>query len=285
MKKNTSFILKVTIIHVITYIICGIIFSKLFDYSTLFSSGTTKYFMKPVEGTSTLIGPLVQVIRGVLFGFVLLLIKDVFLEKKLGWLKLWLVILVIGIINTPGPAPCSIEGIVYTKLPLELHLKGAPEVIIQTLLFSYLVAKPKKRNKSHDVFMKNKKAIIASALAGIMFSISGIVLSFILNVDVMAGTKDIGAFGVMFIAISIVFLTTKWFYKTRSKIKWIMVTIAYYIAMAILPTVYNHITNSPFKSFLTLGINIIPVLILVAYNIYMTRSNNLKKDWKNNSEK
>lgn len=48
---------------------------------------------------------------------------------------------------------------------------------------------------------------------------------------------------------------------------------AYYIAMANLPTVYNHINNSPFKLFLTLGINIIPVLILIGYNIYTNKIN------------
>lgn len=275
MKNNINFILKVTGFHLLTYMLCGIVFAELFDYQTLFTTGNTEYFMKPVEGAAVKIGPFIQVIRGVLFGAVLLLFKDAFVEKRLGWLKLWLIILILGIINTPGPAPFSIEGVVYTKLPLEFHLKGAIEIMVQTLLFSYLVAKPKGNKKINNRFEKNKKPIIAALFSGIIFSLSGIVLSFILNVDIMAGTQDLGAFVIMFIAIITVFIVNKWFYQTKNKFKWMIVIFVYYLTMAVLPTTYNYLFDSPFKSFLTLGINIVSVLLLVGYNLYTNKSDKI----------
>ena len=262
-----------TFIHVATYLFIGIIFSKLFDYSVLFTIDGVGTYMKPAEGFFIAMGPLVQIIRGVLFGIALLLSKDMYKGKKLGWLKLWIVILVLGIINTPGPAPGSIEGIIYTHLPLEFHLKILPEIMIQTLLFSYLLSKPTKIKSSNNILNNNKRDLVPTMLAGIMFSLSGIILSFILKVDVMAGTKDIGAFVIMFIAILIVFFTNRWFHSTGNKYKWFIIIILYYIAMAILPTLYNYLTNSPFKTILTLGLNIVPVMILIGYNKYIVGNN------------
>lgn len=267
--ENLKFIRRVAVVHIVTYIVCGMIFSAIFDYNTLFTTGNVAYFMKPVEGVSVIIGPLLQIVRGVLFGITLLFMKDVFIGKKFGWLKLWFIIFVLGIINTPGPAPFSIEGFIYTQLPLEFHLKGAPELLVQTMLFSYIVANPNVEKLSGK-FKQNQKYVTPPILAGIMFSLSGIALALILNVDVTAGTTDIGAFVVMFISITIVYFINRWYYFTNNKFKIIMTFIVYYVALAVLPTVYNLITNSPFQSFLTLGINSVPVIILIGYNIYTT---------------
>ena len=95
--------------------------------------------MRDFNSISTLIGPFVQVVRGTLTGCILLILKDNLLKEERAWLKLWIVFAGLGIICTPGPAPVSIEGIVYSQLPLEVHLKGAPEIFVQMLLFSVWV--------------------------------------------------------------------------------------------------------------------------------------------------
>lgn len=264
MENKLKFIGRVTIIHITTYILCGMVFSTLFNYQKLFLLENVESFMRPFGGISTLIGPLVQVIRGVLFGIVLLFIKDIFVGKY-GWLKLWSVIAIIGIINTPGPAPFSIEGIIYTQLPLEFHMKGAPEILVQTLLFSYFVAKPKKAKHRNKFVEENKVAFIAAMIAGIGFSASGIILTLILKADIMAGTNDAGAFIIMFIAMFAVFLTTKWYCKTDKKFKAIILAVVCYIVIAIMPTMYNFIVNSPFKSLLSLAINVVPVVIILLF--------------------
>ena len=53
------------------------------------------------------------------------------------------------VLNTFGPAPSSIEGMIYTTLPISLQLTGLPEVVFQALLLSaivcYWVGHPEKR--------------------------------------------------------------------------------------------------------------------------------------------
>lgn len=276
MVNNIKFIARVTFIHVITYILCGVFFSVIFDYSALFTTGNISYYMKPVEGFSVAMGPLVQVGRGLLFGIALLLIKDSFIENKYGWLKLWFTTFILGIINTPAPSPLSIEGLVYTKLPLYFHLQIAPEILLQTLLFSYFVAKPHESKFAKELYDEYKEYLIPPVLAAVMFSLSGIVLALILNVDIMAGTKDTGAFIVMLISVLMVFLINVWYFYSEDKFKSFIVFVGYYLVVAVLPTIYNYISNSPFKSLLALQINLIPVIILTAYDIYINRQNNKK---------
>ena len=62
---------------------------------------------------------------------------------------LWLVLVVVGILGTFGPAPGSVEGMVYTTLPLRFHLESLPEIVVQALalatLLGYWVNHPRKR--------------------------------------------------------------------------------------------------------------------------------------------
>jgi hypothetical protein len=269
MKDNLKFVGRVAMLHVVTYILCGVVFSMLFNYEKLYTLEGVKTFMRPFNGASTMIGPLVQIVRGTLFGFVLLLAKD-FFTSKYGWLKLWIFILVIGIINTPAPAPFSIEGIIYTHLPLEFQLKGAPEILIQTLLFSYFAAKPKRQGAKNKFVEKNKIPLIASVIAGIGISLSGIVLTLLLKLDIMAGAKDFGAFIVMFTAMLIVFLSTVWYCTRGSASKIIVLAFVYYAAVAIMPTAYNFLAGSPFKSMLSLVINVVPVAVMLTF-VYFSK--------------
>lgn len=272
MNNNIKFILKTTGVHILTYILCGIIFSTIFNYDDFFAMDKVNNFMKEVGGSSTLLGPLVQVIRGLLFGVVLLLFKDTFIGKKYGWLKLWAVLSIIGIINTPAPAPFSIEGIVYTTLPLEFHLKGAPEILIQTLLFSYLLAKPSK-SKNIKFIENNKNEFISAIICMILFSLSGIVLALIRGISIESSVGDLGAFGIMFIAVISTFFISKCYPKIDIKFKDIITLFIIYFFVGILPYIYNFITKSPFNTNLTLLINIIPSLFLLFI---------IKSNYKNN---
>lgn len=263
MKEHSKFITRIMMIHVFTYLICGVIFSALFHYDVLYQQSNVKDFMWPVGSSSSLIGPAFQIVRGLLFGVILLFLKSV-MQQKRGWFKLWIIIAGIGIINTPGPAPCSIEGLIYTQLPLEFHLKAAPEILVQTLLFSYLVVNLDKLNFLG--LKKYKLPFISAAAASVMFSLSGVVLALILNLNLMAGMNDIGAFIVMFIAAVSVFLVSLWYQSTTYRFKHIVFLICSYVVLAIIPTLYNFLADSIFASTLTLGINVIPVILLFIMN-------------------
>jgi hypothetical protein len=76
------------------------------------------------------------------------LLRERFFGNRNGWLAMWSVLVVVGILGTFGPAPGSMEGGIYTVLPLWVHLRGLPEVLLQSLLLSailcYWVNNPQK---------------------------------------------------------------------------------------------------------------------------------------------
>lgn len=262
MPQNLKFVLRVASFHVITYILCGVVFSAIFNYNSLFAIDGVSDYMRKVASTSTLLVPLVQVVRGLLFGVVFLLFKDYLFYKKFGWLKLWIILSIIGIINTPGPSPSSLEGLVYTKLPLQFHIMAAPELLTQTLLFSYFVVKPYKEKQSKLVHINE---LLPAIVAGALFSLSGIFLALILKIDIAKSIGDIGALCTMFIAMLVVFEVTKWNKHTSCKYKNIVSIISYYFVLAVLPYTYNWITNSPFNSSLILLINLASTALLFIY--------------------
>jgi hypothetical protein len=127
---------KTIVTHTITYFVMGLLASTIFDYARLYADTSLNLFMRQVSEPLVMAGPLFQPIRGALFGIVFFLLRDTLLERKNGWLVMWIVLVVVGIINTFGPTPGSLEGMIYTVLPLWIHLTGLPEVVLQALLLS-----------------------------------------------------------------------------------------------------------------------------------------------------
>ena len=146
--KFGTFFWRVSSSHIISYFIMGIIASILLDYREAFENPPMSFFMKPTDSPLVAAGPVLQVIRGLIFAVVLWFFKESILFRKYGWLKLWLMIIGLSILSTTGPAPGSIEGFIYTTIPVILQVSGYLEVIPQTLLFSLIVfywyQKPKK---------------------------------------------------------------------------------------------------------------------------------------------
>jgi len=150
-KETIKFIAKVTIAHVATYMICGMIFATILDYE----AHIELIGFKSMDEISGLTVILAQIVRGILFGIVIWWIKDSIIGKRLAWLKLWAILVIVGIISVYAPAPGSIEGFIYLApvddLPLTLELSGL-EVLLQPLLFSIIVTyqRKKKREKQKD---------------------------------------------------------------------------------------------------------------------------------------
>lgn len=133
------FFTRVTACHLVTYTVAGILAYTLFHYATTFNSGDLSSFMKPASSKWVTLGPAFQLVRGLIFAVALYPFRRVFLEGRRGWLKLWGLLLGIGILSTYGPAPGSVEGIVYTKLPPLSQILGLREVVAQSLAFSLLL--------------------------------------------------------------------------------------------------------------------------------------------------
>ncbi len=141
-------VVKTMVTHTVTYFIIGLLAFTILDYPRFFAESSLKLMMRQTNDPCVLAGPLFQPIRGILFGIVFYLLREPFFGKKKGWLVMWTVLVAVGIIGTFGPTPGSIEGMLYTVFPLWVHLKGLPEVLLQSLFLSmivfYWVNHPKK---------------------------------------------------------------------------------------------------------------------------------------------
>jgi hypothetical protein len=133
------FLFRLTAIHTVTYLMVGIVASIVIDYRAVFDQPTVGTYMRDFGSVALLVGPLVQVIRGLVTAVVLLPFRAV-LAGRLGWLWLWSLLVGLGILSTSAAAPSSIEGIVYSRIPLWYHALGLPEMLLQTLLFSVIAA-------------------------------------------------------------------------------------------------------------------------------------------------
>jgi hypothetical protein len=142
-------ILKTIVVHTVTYFFIGVLSFTLLDYSTLYAGSAVNQFLRQTSDPLVMAGPLFQPIRGLLLGAILFLLREPFFHRRRGWLTLWGTLVVIGIISPYSAGPGSLEGMVYTTVPLSFHLMSLPEILIQTLLFSailfYWVAHPDKK--------------------------------------------------------------------------------------------------------------------------------------------
>jgi hypothetical protein len=140
---------KAIVVHTLTYFLCGLLALNLFDYATRFNEPVYSAYMRPTTDILVTAGVLFQPIRGILFGLVFYLLREVLFPRKNGWLVAWIMLVVVGILSTFGPAPASIEGIIYTKIPIGSLPGGMLEVITQSFLLSlvtwYWVNHPEKK--------------------------------------------------------------------------------------------------------------------------------------------
>jgi hypothetical protein len=145
----TGLILKSAVLHTVTYFLAGLVAANVFNYEGLFAIPSMAGFMRPYEDVWVMLGPLFQPLRGMLFALALYPLWSNLFNRKYGWLVIWWLLVAIGILSTYGPTPGSIEGLLYTQVPLAAHLRGLPEVLVQSFVYSlvlfYWINHPEKR--------------------------------------------------------------------------------------------------------------------------------------------
>jgi hypothetical protein len=142
LKENTfsfsALSLKATIVHTVSYFVVGLLAFTFFDYSTKFADPIVANMFRQTDHPLVAAGPLFQVLRGFLFGVVFYFLREMIFPRKHGWLILWLVLIIVGILSPFGAAPSSIEGMVYTVLPSWFHIVGLPEILVKSGLLAFL---------------------------------------------------------------------------------------------------------------------------------------------------
>lgn len=131
--------LKTVIVHTITYFVAGILALTLGDYAQTFSEPPLSHLMRPTSDPWVMAGPLFQPVRGVIFALAFYPLRSVIFGERRGWLTLWWLLLALGVLSTFGPAPGSVEGLIYTIIPPLSQILGLWEVLLQSLLFSVVL--------------------------------------------------------------------------------------------------------------------------------------------------
>ena len=233
-KKTISFVLYVTFAHCITYFICGVIFSQLMGYSEWWKQPVVCDYFRTFDGAASATGPFIQIIRGLLYGLILIPWID-FIKQKSGWLKLWLLFVGIGIIGAPAAAPSSIEGVVYSKLPLAFHFVGLPEICSQTLLFSVLVYR--HLNSAEEKSEKSKnllRAFYAAIIVFMGYAVISIIFAVVQNVPIESGSADIRVLAQFFLPV--IFAFVLWLIN---RFNWVVKIAALYVLSVISFVIYQ----------------------------------------------
>jgi hypothetical protein len=140
--------IKTSVAQTISYFLMGLLASTFLDYSAKFARPEMICWMRQLDDPLVMAGPLFQIIRGIIFALAFYPLRGI-LFKKRGWLVMGWLLVALGILSTFGPAPGSVEGLLYTVIPLGQQLTGWLEVIPQAFLLSillfYWVRHPEKR--------------------------------------------------------------------------------------------------------------------------------------------
>ena len=143
--------LKAIAAHTLTYFLVGLVASIVFNYSADFARPELRTYMRQLGDPSIALGPALQPIRGILFALALYPLREILFKRKNGWLITWWLLVALGIFSTFGPTPGSVEGAIYTTLPIldQFFSGGMLEILTQSFLFSvllyYWVNHPEKR--------------------------------------------------------------------------------------------------------------------------------------------
>src|ERR1017187_10135143 len=140
---------RTVVAHSIPYFFMGVLASTLLDYKAAFARPEVACWMRQLSDPWIMAGPLFQPIRGLIFALVFYPLRESLFGKKNGWLLMWWMLVALGILSTFEPAPGSVEGMLYTRLPILGQMRVWLEVVPQALLLSallyYWVNRPAKK--------------------------------------------------------------------------------------------------------------------------------------------
>lgn len=147
--RLSTLAVKTIVVHTITYFFMGALASTFLNYAERFARPEMACWMRQLDDPLIMAGPLLQPIRGLIFALAFYPLREILFGKKNGWLVLWWLLVALGILSTFGPAPASVEGMLYTVIPIADQLTGWLEVVPQALLLSvilfYWVNHPEKK--------------------------------------------------------------------------------------------------------------------------------------------
>ena len=133
------------LLHVVTYIVMGIIFMTLQDYAGAFATQERFALFRPLDSPIVGAGPFVQILRGGLLSIFVYPLFSKIIIKKNGWLLLFTVMFGFTAMSSynmiPGMINTLVEGGSFADV-----MVGTVEITVQMLVFSILIFKWEKRS-------------------------------------------------------------------------------------------------------------------------------------------
>ncbi len=164
-----SILYRTMITHTVTYFAVGVLAAILLDYSTRMIRPDVAPLIRKMTDPILIAGPLFQPFRAALLAVVFYLFRDVLFSNRKGWLILWCLLVVIGILTPFSASWGGVEGMIFFKIPLWDHIVGWPEVFSQTLFLSviltYWVNHPKSRRLRVILFVGFILAMVLPIIA------------------------------------------------------------------------------------------------------------------------
>lgn len=138
---------KTMVCHTLTYFLMGALAAHFLNYADVMARPDSG--MRQMTDPWVMAGPLFQPLRGLVFALVFYPLRECLFGRKNGWLLMSWMLIALGILSTFGPASGSIEGMIYTPVPIRLQLRGwvevVPQVVLLSALLCYWVNHPEKK--------------------------------------------------------------------------------------------------------------------------------------------
>ncbi len=128
---------KTVVCHTLTYFVMGALAFHFLHYADFINNPNSG--MRPMTSPWVILGPALQIFRGVLFAAVFYPFREILFGRRNGWLLIAWMLIGIGILGTFAAPPGSLEGFIYTTVPVKFQVRGYLEIVSQALLLSALL--------------------------------------------------------------------------------------------------------------------------------------------------
>lgn len=138
---------KTAVAHTITYMFMGILASTFLNYKEAFARPEMICWMRQFDDPILRAGVLFQPIRGVVFALAFYPLREILFGREKGWLVLSWLLVALGILCTFGPAPGSLEGMIFTRITHQYlgYLEVVPQAILLSVIVYYWVNRREKK--------------------------------------------------------------------------------------------------------------------------------------------